>query len=100
METRAANKVATKRSKKLDLGGDWSHWPYYEAAESGLLDYWYPVEWDRAVKMKKPHPIRLCGKDLFLMRDENGKVRALHDRCPHRGVKISLGKQWLSLIHI
>lgn len=94
METRAANKVATKRSKKLDLGGDWSHWPYYEAAESGLLDYWYPVEWDRAVKMKKPHPIRLCGKDLFLMRDENGKVRALHDRCPHRGVKISLGKQW------
>jgi len=80
--------------KRLNLGGDWSAWPDYEDAEEGLHDYWYPVAWSREVKKKNIKPVRLCAKDIFLMRDENGDVRAMHDRCPHRGVKISLGKQW------
>ena len=89
-----AEKLADIKAKKMDVGGDWSFWPDYEAAESGLLNYWYPVVWSRQVKKAKPKPFRLCAKDMFLMRDEQGKIRALHDRCPHRGVKISLGKQW------
>ena len=89
-----AEKLAEIKAKKLELGGDWSFWPDYDAVESGLHDYWYPVVWSRSVKKKTPKPFTLCGKDMFLMRDEDGKVRALHDRCPHRGVKISLGKQW------
>ena len=80
--------------KRLNLGGDWSAWPDYEDAEEGLHEYWYPVAWSREVKKKNIKPVRLCAKDIFLMRDENGDVRAMHDRCPHRGVKISLGKQW------
>ena len=87
-------KLAEAKAKKLAPGGDWSFWPDYDAAESGLHDYWYPVMWSRSVKKKTPKPFKLCDKEMFLMRDETGKIRALHDRCPHRGVKISLGKQW------
>lgn len=79
--------------KKLRLGRGWEVWPAYEAAASGLQNYWYPVLWARSVK-KKPVAVRLCGKNLMVQRDEDGVVRALHDRCVHRGVKISLGKQW------
>ena len=38
-----AEKLAEIKAKKLELGGDWSFWPDYDAAESGLHDYWYPV---------------------------------------------------------
>lgn len=93
-EDSEAKAQSLKKAKKLDLGGDWSFWPDYEAAESGLLNYWYPVAWSRQVKDKNPFAFKLCDKNMFLMRDENGDMRALHDRCPHRGVKISLGKQW------
>lgn len=58
-----------------------------------MPEYWYPVMWARKVK-NKPVAVKLCGKNLFVQRDEEGIARALHDRCPHRGVKISLGKQW------
>ena len=84
---------AREKAKKTRLGRGWEPWPEYEAAAEGLKDYWYPVIWAVSVK-KKPVTVRLCGKDLMLQRDEDGIVRALHDRCAHRGVKLSLGKQW------
>lgn len=64
----------------------------YGAIISGLKDYWYPVTWAKNVKEKKPFPIRMLDQDLFLIR-ENGKVFALSDRCPHRGVALSTGRQ-------
>ncbi len=82
-----------QQAKKVRLGRGWEPWPEYEAAATGLMDYWYPVAWARALK-KKPLPVKLCGRDLMLLRDEDGTARALHDRCVHRGVKLSLGKQW------
>jgi phenylpropionate dioxygenase-like ring-hydroxylating dioxygenase large terminal subunit len=33
-------------------------------------------------------PIQICGEKIMLIR-EGGTVRALHDRCPHRGVPLS-----------
>ena len=84
---------AREKAKKTRLGRGWEPWPEYEAAAEGLKDYWYPVIWAVSVK-KRPVTVRLCGKDLMLQRDEDGIVRALHDRCAHRGVKLSLGKQW------
>lgn len=81
--------------KKLAPGRDWSHLHDYEAASNGLENYWYPVYWSRQLK-KKPTAIKVCGKKIMLMRDGEGRVRALQDRCPHRGVPISLGKQWFS----
>jgi len=80
-------------AKKYDLGRDWSAFPDYEDAKLGLRNYWYPVLWARELK-KKPKAIKLCGEKIILQRDAEGKARALHDRCPHRGVRLSQGKQW------
>ncbi len=57
----------------------------------GLREYWYPAI--RASKVgKKPVTVRMLGEDIMLMRD-NGRVHAFHDRCPHRGLPLSYGKQ-------
>lgn len=81
-------------AKKYDLGRDWSTFPEYEAAKLGLRDYWYPVLWARELKKKNIKALKLCGEKIMLQRDAEGKPRALHDRCPHRGVRLSQGKQW------
>jgi phenylpropionate dioxygenase-like ring-hydroxylating dioxygenase large terminal subunit len=66
---------------------DWASWPKYEAAVLGFRDYWYPVTWSKHVGAK-PLAVTLAGEQLMLIR-EAGVVRALHDRCPHRGVPLS-----------
>jgi phenylpropionate dioxygenase-like ring-hydroxylating dioxygenase large terminal subunit len=66
---------------------DWSTWPKYESAVLGFRDYWYPVTWSRKVT-KKPIQVTVLGEQIMLIR-EKGEVRALHDRCPHRGVPLS-----------
>jgi len=92
------NKTMTPEEKaharKYDPGRDWSAFPDYEAAKQGLRNYWYPVLWARKLKSKKPTAVKLCGEKIMLQRDADGKPRALHDRCPHRGVRLSQGKQW------
>ena len=73
----------------LSLGRrDWATWPRYEAAVLGFKDYWYPVTWSKHVKEKRPLAVTLCGERIMLIREE-GRVFALHDRCPHRGVPLS-----------
>jgi phenylpropionate dioxygenase-like ring-hydroxylating dioxygenase large terminal subunit len=67
---------------------DWGTWPSYEAAALGYREYWYPVAWSRKVREGKPLAVMLAGERLMLIRD-GGTVRALHDRCPHRGVPLS-----------
>jgi phenylpropionate dioxygenase-like ring-hydroxylating dioxygenase large terminal subunit len=66
---------------------DWATWPGYEAATLGYPNYWYPVAWSRAVG-GRPLPFTVLGQRIFLIRDR-GQVRALADRCPHRGVPLS-----------
>lgn len=70
----------------------WSTWPRYEAAVLGFPHYWYPVMHSRQVG-RKPTSITLLGERLVLIREggRKGKVYALHDRCLHRGVPLSLG---------
>ena len=71
---------------------DWSTWPVYEASTLGLPgSWWYPVTWSREIG-SKPVGIELLGRHIMFVR-EDGKVRALHDRCPHRDVPLSLGSQ-------
>jgi nitrite reductase/ring-hydroxylating ferredoxin subunit len=71
---------------------DWSTWPQYEAAEHGLPGrYWYPVMWSSELK-GKPAALTVAGRRVMLMRDA-GTAYALADRCPHRGVPLSLGNQ-------
>jgi phenylpropionate dioxygenase-like ring-hydroxylating dioxygenase large terminal subunit len=77
--------------RQANVGGpgrrDWSTWPRYEAAALGFREYWYPVAWSRKVG-RKPRAVRVLGDKIMLIRD-GGEVRALHDRCPHRGVPLS-----------
>jgi phenylpropionate dioxygenase-like ring-hydroxylating dioxygenase large terminal subunit len=70
---------------------DWSSWPHYDHAAAGFTGYWYPATWSTHVT-GKPRPITICGHRIVLIRD-NGNPYALHDRCPHRGVPLSLGNQ-------
>ncbi|MFO0588393.1 MAG: aromatic ring-hydroxylating dioxygenase subunit alpha [Polyangiaceae bacterium] len=52
---------------------------------------WTPVTEARKVQ-KKPVSVKLAGEPVVLFRDEKGALGALIDRCPHRGVALSLGK--------
>jgi phenylpropionate dioxygenase-like ring-hydroxylating dioxygenase large terminal subunit len=72
---------------------DWGTWPRYEAAVLGLRNYWYPVMWSGTLG-SKPTPVTLLGEKIMFIRDQ-GKAYALHDRCLHRGVPLSLGAGWL-----
>jgi phenylpropionate dioxygenase-like ring-hydroxylating dioxygenase large terminal subunit len=65
--------------------------PRYEAANRGFRNYWYPVVESRRLK-RAPMAVQVAGEKIVLVRDGD-KVRALHDRCPHRGVPLSAGRQ-------
>lgn len=79
-------------AKRSTGRADWSSWPNYEAAAGGLENYWYPVLWSSEVR-DSPVARRVCGHDIVLQREPDGTVRALHDRCLHRGVPLSQGTQ-------
>jgi phenylpropionate dioxygenase-like ring-hydroxylating dioxygenase large terminal subunit len=55
------------------------------------LDHWHPVLLSRELR-DKPVSVRLCGKDIVLFRGDNGQVGALLDHCPHRRMRLSMGK--------
>jgi phenylpropionate dioxygenase-like ring-hydroxylating dioxygenase large terminal subunit len=58
----------------------------------GLRNYWYPAIPGRKVK-SKPVPVKLLGEELIFFRDErDGKVYALEDRCPHKGMPLSCAR--------
>ena len=40
----------------------------------------------------KPLAMKVAGERVVFFRDANGKAAALIDRCPHRGVALSLGR--------
>ena len=74
-------------------GADWSAWSTYDAAVLGFRNYWYPTVFAHQVG-RKPVPVTVAGERIVLVRDDrDGSIRALHDRCPHRGVPLSLGRR-------
>lgn len=94
VEETAPTKVRERpaaRERRPRAGQDWKAWPNYDAAKLGLRGYWYPLTWSSQVT-SKPQQHTLCGEKLLLIRDQ-GVVRAMADRCPHRGVSLSLGDQ-------
>ncbi|QRK09370.1 aromatic ring-hydroxylating dioxygenase subunit alpha [Archangium violaceum] len=60
-------------------------------AKEGFADVWTPVAMSREVG-RNPLGLTLASERIVLFRDNEGRVSALHDQCPHRGVKLSLGK--------
>lgn len=57
---------------------------------SGLRNYWYPLVESWMVK-KAPIGITRLGEKIAIWRDDEGKVHAINDRCPHRGARMSQG---------
>ncbi|MBM3488268.1 MAG: aromatic ring-hydroxylating dioxygenase subunit alpha [Alphaproteobacteria bacterium] len=57
----------------------------------GLRNLWYPIaaSWQVA---DKPVPVTRLGDRLVLWRDHEGVVHVMEDRCPHRGARLSLGR--------
>ncbi|MEJ2446792.1 MAG: aromatic ring-hydroxylating dioxygenase subunit alpha [Anaerolineales bacterium] len=56
-----------------------------------IRNQWYIVLESREVK-NIPIGVTRMGEKMVFWRDETGKVRCAVDRCPHRGVQLSLGK--------
>jgi len=57
----------------------------------GVLDHWHPLLPAKQLQ-GRPAAVRLHGTDLVLFRTSSGAIGALEDRCPHRRMKLSLGK--------
>jgi phenylpropionate dioxygenase-like ring-hydroxylating dioxygenase large terminal subunit len=62
------------------------------ATQPVLRDEWYVVAFSHEVGSAQPLQRYCCGERIVLFRDAQGAPIALHDRCPHRGSPLSLGK--------
>lgn len=58
----------------------------------GFANVWTPVTLARRLKAGRPLPVQVAGEKVVFFRSAEGRVSALLDRCPHRGVALSLGK--------
>ena len=64
-----------------------------KARAAGLHpDYWYAVEYDRAVRPGRVLETRFWNTSIAIYRGEDGSLRALENRCAHRQLKLSLGQ--------
>jgi phenylpropionate dioxygenase-like ring-hydroxylating dioxygenase large terminal subunit len=57
-----------------------------------ILDHWHPILSSHRLKKNAVAGVRLAGHDLAVFRDAQGELGALTDHCPHRRMKLSLGK--------
>ena len=80
-----AGHVEIAETGKVRGGKPWQRW--IDAA-LGLRNYWYPAALSRHLDEGGHKAITLLGEDILLMR-QRGRVYALEDRCPHRGVRFS-----------
>jgi len=63
-----------------------------KARAAGLHpDYWYPVEYERALPPGRVVEVRFWNTSIALYRGTDGQVQALENRCAHRQLKLSLG---------
>ncbi|MGH7353491.1 MAG: Rieske 2Fe-2S domain-containing protein [Candidatus Rokuibacteriota bacterium] len=63
-----------------------------KARAAGLHpDYWYAVEYDRAVQPGAVVETQFWGQSIALWRDEDGALHAVENRCAHRQLKLTLG---------
>jgi 5,5'-dehydrodivanillate O-demethylase len=58
-----------------------------------LRRYWYPIAVAKELTEEKPTKfVRVLGEDLVLLRDKQGRVGLLADRCSHRGASLLYGR--------
>jgi phenylpropionate dioxygenase-like ring-hydroxylating dioxygenase large terminal subunit len=56
------------------------------------FDYWHPVLCSRELPRDRPVALRLAGRSLAIFRGAPGEVGAVDDACPHRRLRLSVGK--------
>ena len=56
-----------------------------------FANLWVPLGLARAVVRERPAAFVVAGERVVLFRDQAGHLAGLIDRCPHRGVALSLG---------
>ncbi|MEM9069731.1 MAG: aromatic ring-hydroxylating dioxygenase subunit alpha [Myxococcota bacterium] len=62
------------------------------ARQAGIdPDCWYPACWSSELPPGSVRPVTLWKKSFAVFRGEDGTLGALHDRCAHRPVPLSLG---------
>lgn len=54
-------------------------------------NYWYPAEWDHALKPGEVQEVVFWKRSIALFRGEDGQVRAIENRCAHRQLKLTTG---------
>lgn len=57
----------------------------------GFRNVWTPVCLANQLHARRPLAVQVAGTPVVLFRGPDGKPAALLDRCPHRGVALSLG---------
>jgi phenylpropionate dioxygenase-like ring-hydroxylating dioxygenase large terminal subunit len=57
-----------------------------------MLDFWHPVLRSRDLPRDRAVGVKLAGRSLALFRSGPDQFGALEDRCPHRRMKLSVGK--------
>ena len=55
------------------------------------INVWTPFALSKDLNAGERLASRLLGEQIIAFRGEDGTVSALEDRCPHRGIKLSLG---------
>ena len=54
-------------------------------------NYWYAVEYDSAIKPGEMKEVVFWKRSVALFRGEDGKLRAVENRCAHRQLKLTTG---------
>ncbi len=52
---------------------------------------WYPIALSTAVPPGTTRAVLLAGREVMIWRDNDGAAHVWQDRCPHRGMRLSLG---------
>ena len=57
-----------------------------------IANQWYIILESREIRKNQVRGFTRFGEKLVAWRDNNGKLGVFRDRCPHRGIQLSLGK--------
>jgi vanillate O-demethylase monooxygenase subunit len=60
---------------------------------SFLRNVWYVAAWDDEVKADELFQRSLLNESVLLFRDDDGRIQAISNRCPHRFAPLNLGKR-------
>jgi nitrite reductase/ring-hydroxylating ferredoxin subunit len=60
--------------------------------------YFHPVALERDIHFGSLVKARLCGTELVIWRSDDGQIRVWEDRCPHRSIRLSAGRNLGSYI--